>query len=285
MRNLITPATLANEVQMKRTGHGGSFVLVEGDHDARLYGQLVDSIRCRIVTAHSKANALEAFHLLEARGFDGATVVIDADFDILLDNTPLRSGVFLTDGHDLEMMIMKSQALERVIDEFGSATKIVALLTQAGSDLRTLLLEAASPIGYLRFISVRDSYNFRFDGLECNKFIDEHIACRTEQLITALKNHSNKHDIEDQELLQKVLETKERKYDVWHVCCGHDVCEILGFALRKVLGSRKAIEVTAEVIERSLRLAYNAEYFKMTTLYAKIKAWEQSHPGYTIISF
>jgi hypothetical protein len=69
----------------------------------------------------------------------------------------------------------------------------------------------------------------------------------------------------------------------WHVSCGHDILELLSFAMRSVFGAHRAVEVGREQLERGLRLAYESAYFAATTLYADIRSWEERNVGYTIL--
>lgn len=53
--------------------------------------------------------------ILEKDAFLGVLAIVDADFDILESKLPESKNVLFTDAHDLETMIMKSFALEKVL--------------------------------------------------------------------------------------------------------------------------------------------------------------------------
>jgi hypothetical protein len=72
-------------------------------------------------------------------------------------------------------------------------------------------------------------------------------------------------------------------HNVWQMCHGHDLAEFFGRALQSLLGSRKAIEVSLESIERALRLAYSIEDFSKTNMHASIKLWEAQNEPYVCV--
>ena len=71
-------------------------------------------------------------------------------------------------------------------------------------------------------------------------------------------------------------------HDLWDICCGHDLVCILSLGLHKALGTNNSNIVKPEVIEKSLRLAYEAVYFFATQLYESLKVWEKSNASFRI---
>ncbi|GER82562.1 hypothetical protein KTAU_11990 [Thermogemmatispora aurantia] len=65
-------------------------------------------------------------------------------------------------------------------------------------------------------------------------------------------------------------------------CCGHDLLAVLSLALHKVLGTHSSGELRPEMLQKSLRLAYEYRYFMKTQLYQRLRLWEQHHPGFTL---
>ncbi|MGH9854282.1 MAG: DUF4435 domain-containing protein, partial [Blastocatellia bacterium] len=95
MRELLTPADLANEIRMARSSYEGAFLVVEGQTDALFYKRLADSERCRLIVAHNKENVVEILMILEGGGFVGALAIADADFDVLEGKVFASSNIFL----------------------------------------------------------------------------------------------------------------------------------------------------------------------------------------------
>jgi hypothetical protein len=166
----------------------------------------------------------------------------------------------------------------------GVETKLGEFVTVRGKELREAVLEEGLHLGYLRWISLRHGHALKFEGLNYSAFTDRStLTIDQSKLIVTLKNHSQKHHLSDQELRQQLETIRDEKHDKWHVCCGHDLISILSFGLLKTIGSRQPNEVKLEIIERSLRLAYESVWFRDTRLYASIKAWESVNGSFRVI--
>jgi hypothetical protein len=284
MRNHITPEILANSVRMNRTQFSGSFLILEGDKDARFFRTYIEPSKCRIVNAINKDNAVRLLDILESESFIGVLAVVDADFDILEGKIPTSSNLLLTDYHDLEIMLFNSQALEKVLIEFGSVEKIVNFEQRIETEIRTALFEAGRIIGYLRWLSLQQRLGLDFEDLSFNRFLDEgSLKVDTAALIRAVKDHSQLHNLDDSELIRDLENLMSNNQDMLQICCGHDISAVLSFGLRKIVGSNNAGDVKQEIIERSLRLAFEAPLFSATQLYSSIKLWEQNNQPFIIL--
>jgi hypothetical protein len=277
----LTEHHIANTVCMLRTQLCGSFLLVEGDTDARFYKRFVVTDECFVVTCHGKETAIAALSILESRSFTGVLAVVDADFDRLDQSAHTSQNLCLTDYHDLELMLIASGALDAVLIEYASETKRNALRR----DFRALLLAASVPVGYLRWASVRGGLGLRFEGLPFSKFLDrDSLAVKDVELIRTVRNHSQALHLSIDELVAHVAALRNESVDAWQISCGHDAVSALGIALTKLLGSHSTNEVRADLLGRSLRLAYSHEDFGSTDLYQCIKAWESRNPGYVVVN-
>ena len=58
--------------------------------------------------------------------------------------------------------------------------------------------------------------------------------------------------------------------------------KILSIALCKKIGSNNTNEVKVEILERSLRLAYEETYFYKTLIYSNICKWEINNKPFKI---
>ncbi|MEQ9667346.1 DUF4435 domain-containing protein [Coleofasciculus sp. G2-EDA-02] len=281
MREFITPDRIANQIRMRRSSHKGSFLIVEGRSDKLVYERFIDETNCEFSIASGKENAVAAIRILEKDNFTGVLAIVDADFCRLDENLSSSSNLLLTDDHDLEMMLLKSLALDKVLSERGSEDKI----NNFGQDIRSTLLESGKRIGYLRWVSLKENLSLKFEELNFSKFIDKFtLVIDTAKLIKAVKDHSQKLALIDQDI-QKTIETLEnRTHDPWQVCCGHDIICILSMGLSKVWGSWKTNDVKSDILERELRLAYEDSYFRSTQLYKSIQQWEVKNKPYQVLS-
>jgi hypothetical protein len=281
VQELITPEAIANRVRQRRTTHQGSFLIVEGASDAKFYGQLIDKACCQLLPpAQNRDKAIAALKMLQQPLLPGVIAIVDKDFDDLNGTLPDVPNLFFTDTHDLETMLLKSPALEKLLGEFASEEK----LEKFGRDLREVILAAGCTIGYLLWVSLQDGLHLTFEGIDFPKFIDDLTLTIDEaKLIEEVKKKSQKLGLKTPELQQRLNRQKAPTHDRWQVCRGHDLINILVVGFRKTLGSKRSNEVTVEILERELRLAYEQVYFQTTQLYGAIGQWETEHPTYQVL--
>jgi hypothetical protein len=280
-----TAEAIANKIRMLRKAvHTGSFLLIEGEDDAKLFRKLINSARCLIQIAHGKPNVIGALAILEREGFRGILAIADADFEALEGRTSHSPNLLVTDTHDLETMLLASPAFEALLIERGDAAKIEDL----GGILaaRGKLLDTAKPVSYLRWHNDREKRWLRFDDLDIDQFVDDKtLAVSREALLRHLRNRSKSLiSVPDDELWSRAEALKDSGHDLWHLCCGHDIVRILSVALRKVFGSNNPADVKPSRLEESLRLAYNLAHFQVTWLWAAIVAWEAKNPDYVVLT-
>jgi hypothetical protein len=278
----LKPDRIANRIRLLRTQsrYTGSILIAEGDTDARVWKRFVDSTKCRVEIAHNKDNAVKVLNILEQGNFVGVLAIVDADFDILEGTVSVSQNLLFTDTHDLETMLLKSPALEKVLSEHGSEDKIKGF----AKDVRQTLLESAKIIGYLRWASLKFDYCLRFEDLAFNKFVDkETLALNESDLMKTVKNNSQKLGLDEQEIRANMNSLKTNTQDIWYICCGHDMIAILSIALCKALGSCNSQKVEPNVLEQNLRLAYESSYFCKTQLYAAIQDWEKTNHPFQVL--
>lgn len=275
MKDQITPDRIANTIRLLRGDHEGVFLIVEGHSDKLIYERLVNKQEVRVTIASGKNNAIKALSILEKEdNFRRVVAVIDADFSRIEQQIPDSNNLFLTDEHDLEMMLIKSAAFDKLLKERGSEEKIKAFT----EDIRETLLKLGQEIGKLRWLSLRNKLDLKFEGLNFSKFIDkEKLSINIDELIISIKNHSQKLSLYEQQIKQDLSVISDENHDPWQLCCGHDFIGILAIALCKVLGTWNANDVKTEVLERELRLAYELSYFYQTQIYQLMVNWQSNH--------
>jgi hypothetical protein len=285
LRATVNAHSIANSVRMKRSKHTGTFLLVEGEDDKKLFKNFVDAALCAIQIAHGKPNVLGALAILEKDGFQGVLAIADADFAHLEGQPPHSSNLIWTDTHDLEAMLLASPALDRLLSERGSEELIAELLRRDGVDVRTALLMRGAPVGYLRWLSRREGLSLDFDGLPFTDFLNERtLAMNESAMFRVLQNRSRKGVLIEADLQARIALLKSAGPDLWQVCCGHDLVNVLAIALLRVLGVNKEADVKPSRLEESLRLAFTAADFKATRLWAAIRAWEDQNAPFIVLA-
>ena len=281
MRQFITEQTLANQVSMLRSQLSGCILIVEGGTDSRLYRKFVDERLCTIIPGKGKDNAVETLEVLEEREVKGVLCVVDADFWNVDGYVHPSENLLLTDSHDLETMMLQTSALETLLIELGSREKILALK----KDVRSILLGAGVTIGFLRYISIKQLLNLKFDDLAYEKFLDKTtLEINLGNMIATVLNISCRHDLQPKDLANKIISHLHQEHDEWQVSCGHDLIQVLSFGLRRTLGTNQAHEVKSDALEMNLRLAYERIHFTSTKLHKKMQNWEEKNPPYSIFA-
>ena len=279
-------AAIANSIRMKQSQHPTRTALVvEGQDDGAFFGRYTDPGSCHITVAHGRPKVVEIILELDRTAFCGALGIVDADFEVLEQRVPPSPNILVTDRHDVECMMLASPALDHLLRELGDEKQLDALKQQRGSVVEHLL-SMGKVVGYLRWVSARSQWSLKFEGLDFSKFIRKDFNLDTELLFQELRSHQGGRAVpmlSSAEMQDRIKELSDPTHDLWHVCCGHDLVELLSIGLRKVLGQHPEAQVKREVLERQLRLAYEARYFQGTELYMSLRAWEERNPPFRVL--
>lgn len=284
MKKYLTADDIANSARMMRTQYKGSIMIIEGSTDMRLYKRFVDDRKCRLIPANGKENAIKVVEILERYGFEGILTIVDADFWRLDGFDFEERNVLVTDTHDLETMIIASDALERLLEEFAAPFKLQKIRTP----VREMLLEAAMPIGLFRWLSSssRDKLSLRFKDMEFDNFMEKMpLSVNIRHMIREVKENSREYSLNEKKLKKKIITLLKEEHDPWQACSGHDVVEILAYGLREVFGNSDSRYVTEGIIDRSLRLAYDITMFRETELYHSIQEWEERNNSFVVLQY
>lgn len=286
MRDFITVDREANAIRLRRSAFLGTFILVEGNYDKLFYQRFVDKANCELISVSgkpsSKLRVIKVLEVLDKSNFDGIFAIVDADFDHLETSLYNHPNLLRTDTHDLETTLIKSFALEKVIAEFGSEEKIAKF--NQDTNIRKALIDVGILIGYLRWVSQVNNLNLTFSTIEFSKFIDvQTLQINELKLIQEVKNKSQALSLNNDDLKQLLINKQSNEHDPWQICCGHDLVRILSIALRKLIGTNKTQEINPNILERSLRLAYESVYFTKTKLYQDICFWEHNNQPFKVL--
>lgn len=147
---------------------GRVFVLVEGDSDVRLYQKIFRQNTCKIEGVPGGKEQL-AIVLRELNTvFTLVFGIRDADFLHLEAKSSPLSNLFLTDYHDLEIMLINSDtAFSAVVYEFVPVEK-----QENHADLRKKFLNALKFLSYLRWYNEMNNGELNFKGLNLGDIFD-----------------------------------------------------------------------------------------------------------------
>ena len=274
-----TPGDIEAEIIMNRQVHKGSFLLVEGSDDSKFWSERIAKGDCEIVIAKGKSNLVGAIEKLDSRQFPGILGVIDDDFDSLEQCQHCSVNLVATDAHDLECLLLRSQALESVLGELGDPVKIKRFEQRSGLSVRQGLWKNGIAFGRLRWLTKRQGWQLSIDRhVNVGRFVDRDTwqPKETAMLETVAQTVALNTD-EIRGFLDALPQA-----DPWHVCQGHDLTEILRLGLQKVLGHLKTTH-TKNDIASSLRLAFHGIHLAATQLCANIQQWERLNAPYRIL--
>lgn len=267
---------------MRRNDPQKSILLVEGRTDKRIFADIVDEDYCDIVYAVYKDKLLSALSILEEAGEKGVLGVVDADYWHVNQISPEKysNNLLTTDSHDMDTMILASQALEKMLSEYATDIKLQSL----GKPIRDILLESGMVIGYLRWASRKYNLNIDFKFLNFYKFVDiRDLSINANKLYKELRTKSSNRDMNDAVVKKYVNDLVKLNADMWNICQGHDLVEILTIGLKEIFGNHAKVHLDSDIVSKNLRLAYNLSHFIDTKLYASIKGWEESNSEFRIL--
>ena len=246
-----------------------ALLVVEGADDVAFWrSQVADG--CELVDGEGKQNVIGCLHLLDVEGLSGVLAVVDADYDVLMGEETGSANILRTDGHDLECMMCKAPALDKVVGEYGDAGKV------AQWDVRAALLERALVFGRFRWALL----GLGPDDLGPLPSVGDYLEEVVDRATWAVDGDRLQQRVEERlgENAWRVNEAIDGQpvADPWHVVHGHDMVALLRVGLLRVLGEMR-VQYGAADVARALRLAMSREDLAATTLGADIRRWEETN--------
>lgn len=277
MREYITSDDICNQISMERTVFDGTFLLVEGVTDERLFEKFVDKEHVQIIEAHSKDNVRHAVKDMKSSRKDERVIgIIDADLDRLLGRR-VKPPLFHTDCRDMEMMVIRSNALDDVLDEYCEREPLMKF-TESVGPVREALLSASYPIGLLMFISQTEGLNLSFKDLEFERFVNSRtLSLNVESMVDAVIFNSKNCRMGKKALLSRLSREAENLDDEWNAARGHDTVDILLLALKRNFGSFNSRNLNEGELGGALRLAFSDACFRSTVLFADTDKWARTN--------
>lgn len=266
-----TPGSILAEILMLKTTHSGGFFLVEGDDDSLFWSPRVIEQACQLVIAGGKPNVIGTANLLDQHADRTVIGYVDADFDRATGVALASPRLSRTDTHDLETMMISTDALRKVLTEIANPLKISSFEQSCGKSVFDALVDRSTPFGQLRLLNELRDYRVSFDALSPHRFFDPN----TWQLDT-VRLHSEFSALASIQphLLQPSLSALPNLAPL-DLMQGHDALAILSIGLKRVLGGR--MSYSARELASRLRLATESQHFSGTQLMADLRSCENRH--------
>lgn len=272
---------VVSEIMMLRAEKNQAILIVEGGSDEKILGDFIDYDSCSVVISEGKDNALAAIRIADSEGISGVICIVDRDYDDFFDIDVANDNIIVTEHHDMENIVLRSRALEKVLREYGSRTKVERLVA-AGNPPFEILVRAGYSLGLLRYISLRDNLRLKFEGLNLRAYSRQNLTLDEERLCRDVCNHSRS-ALPPADLVARLNAAKGQGHCRYMICCGHDLTSLLGKALQSLIGSNNASISEREEIERYLRLAYSYDDFRISNVYGGLADWQTRNNGYQIL--
>ena len=261
---------------MLRTSHDGAFLILEGKDDIRFWRPRRHTT-CDLIDGEGKLNVIGTVQRLESARFAGVLGIVDSDFEQVTGKHFESSNLLYTDAHDLECLLCRSSALDKVLAEHGDPEKIRRFET-AGTDVRSALLERALVFGRLRLAALlaRPAVELQ---VPVPRFVDANTWTVDEEALIRQAVPDSPRDADA--IASRLGQLPE--VDPWHVVRGHDIIAILRIGLRRVLGDLPA-SIGAKDIAGLLRAGMSPEDLRGTGLWADMRAWQIANSPYAVLA-
>lgn len=252
------------------------YLIVEGESDESFFENILDCSECKVVNLKGKERVKEFIEEQNRANKKGYLGIVDADFEHIDGYEKAIDNVLLTDVHDIEMMILGSNPnMRRIYSELTENIIIKSFEEKHPKSFIDSIMEAAYEIGLLKMVMKRPRYCVDMKDIFYSDVIDKNFKVDIDELIGRVKKkHHSLHEIK-----KEIEDEKEKKFDKFQVCCGHDVTSILAVSFISVenegLGYGKLKHITKNRIEELLRVIYNYDCFINTKLYSSIVKWEK----------
>ena len=264
---------------------------VEGASDERFWNKFIDTSIIKIQVCHGCDKVEEAVdeHLKE--GVMCFLAIIDSDFHRIYGTIPQKTNLFVTDDHDLEMMMYhNNRTFVELMNSIDRGYKI-ATYTNSGHDILDETIEITNEIGYcklannkhkwgLRF-SVEDERSHEIERPDYKDVLDNTTGnyLGEARLVSKVYGFNKKHKLNPPKegvILQAMHNEKVTTYENWQFSNGHEVSCLLPYIIRRRCKHRNK-NLDNEFIESVLYAAYEKQDFVTTQLYAELTDWGKKH--------
>ena len=245
---------------------GKAFVLLEGKSDLVFYRKFFSSSNCKLETIPGSKLKVEQCIGELAKDSPIIIGIIDADFIHLGAKSYDKVNVFLTDFHDMEMMLISE-------DEIFSALmfEYTDLSKDKYSETRNNIMFSIEQISYLKWLNEEEDldYNFKFGFHEFISF--ENFKINFSQYFARVLNKSPNAKIKDEKIiLEKMKALKDTDPHPLQLCNGHDFMKAISYYLNQVFNVKG---VNHENVASSCRMTFSFNHYSSTELYNNTKMW------------
>lgn len=261
----------------------GCYFYVEGSSDSCMWRNFIDDKNVKVQACNGWENVVETVSKNIAAG-NTCIGVVDLDFHTYLpEEKKEHPNIFMTDDHDLEMMIYHSDDYLKainVVDPNGKRQEYeeyrhVHVLDEAKAIAdRIARLRMAVKKHNVKLVFRKMNKDNEFSYPEYDKVLDKRTLAyiSDDKLIKYIVDWSRNEthvQVQPADVLPLLEHENANIYDEWKFLNGHDMTLILTILLKKKL--KLTALANAESFENGLYVAYEKLSLQQTNLYAKIQ--------------
>ena len=249
---------------------GIAFILLEGESDIRLFRKLFNLDNCKVETIPGGKFKLEDCVGELVNVYPLIIGIRDADF-VHLGNQPYsKENLFLTDLHDMEMiLISEDEVFSALIFEYTSLAK------DKHSEVRNNIMISIEQISLLKWLNDKENLEYKFESgfQDLLSFVNQTLNFE-EYFKRVLSKSPNAKLTDIATVLQKIKLLKQSNPNALQLCNGHDFMKALSQFVREKGDGRT---IGDENISSSFRMTYTLPMFKKTKLFNATKSWADSN--------
>lgn len=259
------------------------YLIVEGESDEHFFENILDCSKCKVMNLEGKAEVKKFIEDQNSANKKGYLGIVDADFEHIDGYEEQVKNVIITDVHDIEMLMFSSNPnMRRIYSELTENMIINNFEEKHQKSFLDSIIKVAYDIGLLKMVMKRPKYYVNMKDIFYSDIINKEFELDIDTLIERVKKkHHTLYEIK-----KEMENLREKNFDEFQVCCGHDVTNILAISFTSEqndgLGYGKRRYVDGKEIERLLRAVYDFEHFLCTKLYSAITEWENSNNIYIL---
>ncbi len=249
---------------------GQVFIFVEGDSDIRLFRKLFNLNNCNV--EHIPGGKVKLGECVETllKIYPLIIAIRDADFLNINKILYTKPNVFITDYHDIEMlMVFETIVFETIIIEYTNIPKEKIINT------RENIIKSIEQISLLKWLNEIENLEFKFEAgfQDLISFSKEEIDFNNyfKRIISKSPNFKI-NDI--QVILNKINQLKKQNQDSFQLCNGHDFMKAMSTFIKE---HGVTVNINDETLASAFRMVYSIEHFKKTNIYQSTKNWADTN--------
>lgn len=263
---------------------GRSYVFVEGSADVCFWKKFIDTHTMAIQQVSGWEAVVASVRTFNKESLNGNCIgIIDRDFENIYPSKHIKErNIFMTDYHDLEMMLYLSEAWEPALGAIDKKNQLKATPQEILTDVFSitdrigcLKLSSQKKQWGLVFKKQNKSHDFELPKYE-NAISQTGMYLGDDKLIEYICSfyRSNSHGKLPAigQIKTEFDKVNKEENPSEHLSNGHDITYVMSHILRRKYGL-KANYVSVDTIEIALNAAYDVSLLKQTQLYRSIVAW------------